>query len=70
MALGMEVGVSSGDVMLDGDAVPLPKKGQSPQFSANEYCGQTAAWIMMPLATEGGVGLCDIVLDGDPSLLP
>jgi len=70
MALGMEVGLIPGDVVLDGDPVPLPKKGRSPQFFANEYCGQTAAWIKMPLATEVGVGLRDIVLNGDPAPPP
>ena len=29
------------------------------------YCGQTAGWIRMPLNTEVGLGLGDIVLDGD-----
>jgi len=41
------------------------------------YCGQTAGWIKMPLGTEvglsaghivlDGLGLGDIVLDGDPA---
>ena len=43
----------------------LPQKGRSPtQFSVHVYCGQTAAWIMMPLGTEVGLSLRDIVLDG------
>jgi len=44
MVLGMEVGLSPGElVVLDGDPAPLPKKGQSPpQFTAHFYCGQTA----------------------------
>ena len=43
---------------------PLPQKGRSPtQFSAHVYCGQTAAWIKMPLSTEVGLGLRDIVFD-------
>ena len=46
---------------------PLPQKGLSPQFSAHVYCGRTAAWIKMPLGTEVGLGLRDIVLDGDPA---
>jgi len=36
---------------------PLPQKGQSfsfAKFSAHVYCGQTAAWIKMPLGTEVG----------------
>jgi len=54
-----------------------PLKGQSPQFSAHIYCGQTAGWIKMPL------GIMEVawrspsstvwptphtVLDGDPAL--
>ena len=69
MPLRMDVGLSPGDFVLDGDPVPLPKKGRSPQFSA-VYCGQTAAWIKMPLGTEVYVGLRDIVFDGDPAPLP
>jgi len=43
MALGMEVGLGPGDFVLDGDpALPSAKRGQSPQFSAHVYCGQTA----------------------------
>jgi len=30
MALGMEVGLSPGDFVLDGDTAPLPKKGAEP----------------------------------------
>ena len=47
---------------------PLPQKGRSPaQFSALVYCGQTAAWIKMPLGTEVDLGLRDIVFDVDPA---
>jgi len=31
MALGMEVGLGPGHIVLDGDSAP-PKKGHSPQF--------------------------------------
>jgi len=34
------------------------------------YCGQTAAWIKMPLGTEVGLSPGDFVLDGDPALPP
>jgi len=47
---------------------PLPRKGRSPtQFSAHVYCGQTAAWIKMPLGTEVGLGLRDTVFDVYPA---
>jgi len=32
MPLGMDVGVSPGDFVLDGDAAPLPKGAQPPIF--------------------------------------
>jgi len=49
MPLGMEVGFSPGDFVLDGDPAPFPKRGRSPQFSAHVYCGQTAGWMKMAL---------------------
>jgi len=48
----------------------IPQKGRShTQFSAHVYCGQTAAWIKMPLGMEVGLGLRDIVFDVDPAAL-
>ena len=38
-ALGMEVSLGPGHIVLNGDPATLPKKGQSPQFSAHVYCG-------------------------------
>jgi len=51
---------------------PLTKKRVEPppQFSAHVCCGQTDAWIKMPLGTEVGIGPDDVVLDGDPALPP
>ena len=69
MPLGMKVGLSPGDFVLDGNPALPPQKGgrAPPQFSAHVYCGQMAGWIMMPLATE--VGLCpgDFVFDVHPA---
>jgi len=118
MALGMEVGLGPGHIMLDGDPASLPKKrsaaeppifgafllwpniwmhqdatwyggrpktrrhcvrwgpssplpkGHSPQFLDHFYCGQMAVCIRIPLGTEVGLSLGDIVLDGDPAPLP
>jgi len=52
MTLGMDVGLSPGDFVLDGDPAPLPKRGRGHQFSAHVYCGQTAGWIKMALGME------------------
>jgi len=70
MKLGMEVGLSPGDFVLDGDPALSPKRGRSPQFSAHAYCGQTAGCIKMPLGTAVGLGRDNIVLDGDPAIPP
>ena len=43
MKLGMEVGLSPGHTVLDGDSTP--PEGQSPQFLAHVYCGQTVAHL-------------------------
>jgi len=40
--LGTEVGLGPGNIVLDGDPAPLPKKGTESQFLAHVYCGQTA----------------------------
>jgi len=53
-----------------GPSPSAQKGGGAPQFSAHVYCGQTAAWIKMPLGTEVGLGPGHIVLDGDPAPLP
>ena len=56
MPLGMELGISPGDFVLDGDPAPLPKKvPEPPKFLAHVYCGQTAGWIKMALAMEVGI---------------
>jgi len=70
MPLGMEVGLISGDFVLDGHPARIPKKWRSPQFSAHIYCGQTAEWIKISIGTEVGLRLRDIVLDRDQLLSP
>ena len=56
MPLGTEVGLDPSNIVLDGDSAALPKKGQSPQFSAHVYCGQMAVWTKMPPGMEVGFG--------------
>ena len=72
MALGTEVGLGSGHIVLDGDPAPLPKNGAEPppQFSAHFYCGQTVGCIKMPLGMKVGLGPGDFVLNGDPAPSP
>ena len=72
MPLGTEVGLGSGDIVLDGDpALSSPKWGRAPsQISVHVYCGQTAGWIKVALGTEVGLGPGHIVLDGDTAPLP
>ena len=67
MPLGMEVGLSPVDVVLDGDPAPPKRCMAGPQFSAHVYCGQTAGWMKMPLGMEADLGPGHIVLDGVPA---
>jgi len=69
MKFGMEVGLSPGDIVLDGRSCPSPKRGTAapPPLFGHVYYGQTAEWIKMPLGREVGLDPCDIVLDGGPS---
>jgi len=68
MPLGMEVGLNSGDFVLDGDPVgPSPKgRGRTPNFSAHVYCDQTAGWMKLILGMVVGLSPGEFVLDGDP----
>jgi len=66
MALGVEVGLGSVQIVLHRDTAPYPKRGHSPQFSVHLYCGQTAGCINMPLGMEVGLSPGDIVFDVDP----
>ena len=68
MTLGMEVGLSPGDFVLDGDPASPPLKRHSPQFLSNVCCGQTTGWMKTPLGTEVDLGRGHIVLDGVPAL--
>jgi len=63
MPLGMDVGLSPGDFVLDGEPVPTPRQGGGARkFLAHVYCGQTAGWIKMPLNMEVGLGLREAYL--------
>ena len=68
MPLSMELGLSPGDFVLDGDnALPSPKRGQSPLPNFRPIF--IVACIKMPLGMEVGLSPGDFVLDGDPAPL-
>ena len=64
--LGTEVGLSLGDILLDGNhqQLPLAYRCTDPQFSANVRCGQMTGWIKMQLGTDVNLGPGDVMLDG------
>jgi len=71
MALGTEVGLGLGHIVVDGDPALLPQRGETPpHFSAHFYCGQRARCIKMPLGMEVGLSPGDSVLDGDQAPSP
>ena len=70
LVLGMEVGLSAVDFVLDGDPAPLPKKGAKPLVFGpcplwpNGWMGQDGTWH------GGGLSPRYIVLDWDPATRP
>jgi len=62
MKLGMQLGLGSGRIVLDGDAAPPPPKGAQPQWLDRLRCHL----VWRP--TEVGLSPGDIALDGDPAL--
>jgi len=66
----MEVGLSPGDFVLDGDPAAPEKGGRAPPQFLAHFCGKTAGWIKMTLGMEMGLGPGHIVVDGDPAPLP
>ena len=70
MPLGMAVGLSPGDFVLDGDPATPRTEGTptTTQLLAHVYCGQRAGWMKTPLGTEVDLGPGHIVLDRVPAL--
>jgi len=62
------VGLSPGDFVLDGDPVPLPKKGQSPPNFRPMFI--VAKRLDGSLGTKVGLNPGDCMLDGDSDPLP
>jgi len=62
-ALGTDVGLGPGHIVLDGDPASLPQKGAEPphQFSAQPHSGQTVGCTKMPLGMEVGLRPGDFV---------
>jgi len=67
MALGVEVGLGPGYIVLDGDPAALPKKAAEPPICGpsllwpNGWMHQDATWY------GGSPQPGDFVLDGDPA---
>ena len=75
MALGMEVGFSPDDIVLDGDpASPPRRRGGSPsplkeaQLASFQF--MSIGWMKASFGTEVDLGPGQIVLDGVPALRP
>ena len=66
---GMEIGLSPGNFVLDGDLAPLEKKSTptTTQFLAHVYRGQMAGWMKTPLGMEVDIASGHIALDGVPA---
>jgi len=67
MALGREVELGPGDIVLAGDPALHGPKGAHPQFSAHVCHGQMAVWMNVPLGMEISFSPGDIVRWGSSS---
>jgi len=57
--------------VVDGDSAAPPQKGTAPNFRRMSIVVKRLhIWIKMSLGTEVGLGVHDIVLDGDPAPPP
>jgi len=66
--LGMEVGLSPGHIILDGDQLPHPERGTAvPTFQPMSFVAKTTGCIRISLGMEVDLGPVDIVLDEDPA---
>jgi len=67
MPLGMELCLSPGDFVLDGDpALPSPTRGQSPSTIFGPFLlWPNGCMHQLPLGMEVGLSPGDFVLDGD-----
>ena len=68
--LGIEVGLSRDDFVLDGDPAPPHKGVASPIFGPRLFWPNGCKHMKMPIGTEVGIGLRDIVLGGNSAPLP
>jgi len=69
MPVGMEVGLSPGDFVFDGDpANPIKRHTHPTQILVHVYCGQTAGIMKSPLGTEVDIGPGHIVLHVFPAI--
>ena len=68
MALGMQVGLGSGHIV---PSSPPQKRGHAEPPISGPFLLWPDGWcIRIPLGTEVGLSLGDIVLDGDPAPPP
>ena len=73
MALGVEVGLGPGHIVLDGDPAPSPKRGwtRSPSPIFGPFLLWPNGWMHQDATWYGGRSQPgDFVLDGDPAPLP
>jgi len=70
MPLGMEVGLSPNDFVLDGDPAPSQKGAEPHNFRPMSIAAKRLHGSRCHLVRSIGLGQDDIVLDGDAAPLP
>ena len=70
MALGMEIGLGPGHIVLDGEPAPPPKKEAQPPIFGPFLLWSNGWMHQSLLGMEVGLGPGHIVLGGDPASSP
>jgi len=68
MPLGTEVGLSLGDIVLDGESAPRFLKGHNPPIFGQRLLWPNGGWTKMLLGMEVGLGPDEFVFDVDAAL--
>jgi len=70
MKIGVQIGLGSGHIVLDGYPDPPPQRDTAAQFWAHICYGQMAGWSKTSLGMEVGLDPGDFLLDGDSAPPP
>jgi len=70
MPVGRQLGLDPGNIVLNGDPAPSPKRGTTPNFRPMSVMAKRLDGLRCHLVGKYSLSQCDIVLKGGPSSPP